>query len=114
MINQDQNISNSLKERLTTLCDNDSVFMKEFVAVFVKNATQSMADINQFDPRKSLWEIQQTAHKLKSNFLLFGFLEASALASEIEKASSSEEMAPIIAQLNILFPNILNEFTKLD
>jgi hypothetical protein len=109
-----KNNTGDLLERLNILCDNDRTFIKDFVVLFRKNSKQAMSEINQTNPTKTLADIQIIAHNLKSNFLIFEFMEASTLASEIENTQTYEEMKPIIKRLNALFLNILDELASVN
>ncbi|MFT5820498.1 MAG: HPt (histidine-containing phosphotransfer) domain-containing protein [Crocinitomix sp.] len=103
-----------LQIRLNKIGNNDTEFIHKLIELFTKNAKKSLVILTQKNPEKSLIEKQQTAHKLKSNFLLFEFEEAFDLASNIENAPSLHEMAPYIVELNLVLPTILTALSDFE
>lgn len=103
------NSAESLRQRLNRIGNEDAVFIKELISLFSKNLKQGMLSLNQKNPANTIFEKQQVAHKLKSNFALFEYEFAAISASNIENAVTDEEMKPHIENLNDLLPNILDE-----
>ena len=112
MNNSPNNNAEPLKDRLNRIGDGDTAFIEQLIVIFSKNAQNAQEGLNAISPPKSVFEKQQIAHKLKSNFQLFEYVEAATLASKIENSNSQEEMLPFIEKINIILSSILNEISE--
>ncbi len=101
-----------LKDRLIRIGDGDAEFIQQLIVIFSKNAKKAQDELNESSLSISIFEKQQIAHKLKSNFQLFEYVEAASIASIIEHSNSHEEMQPHIEKINEILPSILNEIMK--
>jgi hypothetical protein len=114
MIDQHKNNTEDIQQRLNRIGHSDAIFIKELVSIFLRNLTHSMLTLNQKKQPINLTEKQQAAHKLKSNFVLLEYGEASILASKIEHAKTAEEMAKHIEELNAITPHIIAELSVIE
>ena len=109
MTNRKESNKLALQIRLNKIGDNDTNFIQKLIGLFSKNANAALEILNKKGEANGLFLKQQVAHKLKSHFQLFEYLEAADLASKIENAASLIEMEPYIKKINIILPIILDE-----
>lgn len=106
MDNKELKISPELKEKVMRLGENDSVFIREFVNIFIKNTEKSLAQFKQYYNEKNKEEIRLIAHKLKSNFVLLELDHPKTICLQLEESDELQKMSILITELQHIIPQI--------
>ncbi|NOQ70656.1 MAG: hypothetical protein GQ574_01560 [Crocinitomix sp.] len=114
MTNSQNNSKQAFQDKMNRIGYNDTPFILKLIKIFSENAKSALENLNQTSPISDLVLKQQVAHKLKSNFQLFEYVEAEELASKIENASTLDEMKPYLKRLNKVLPAIMAELETFD
>jgi PAS domain S-box-containing protein len=105
VVQADPTNTNELFDEIRNLAGGDEDFMKEVIAVFLKNDIPDVKELVVASQKVDYEKMSKLAHKLKSSFGMFGLTKAFDLVSKLEhydQYSGALEMKKDVEALNTI------------
>ena len=103
---------------LTELSDGDPDFVKEMVAMFLKNTPTALTSILGFNETNDMIQLKGVVHKLKSSLKVFGLKKAlekvEIIEEEILTNHSEQRRKNEVENLNAICQNAIKELKLMD
>ena len=90
-------------QRLHQLADEDPDFATELLAIFLKDAGESLARLDQAIEQRSLQAVEDLAHRLRGASANVGASEMSAVAMKLEDTARCGETSKARELLRLLY-----------